>query len=933
MADKPTYEKLVKRVRDLEKETIKLKRSDELLRESEERFRLLYERAPLGYQSLDESGHFLEVNQAWLDTLGYTREEVIGKSFGDFLHPEWVDHFKENFPRFKAVGEILGVEFEMVKKDGSFIMVTFTGKIGRDEKGAFKQTHGILEDITSRKQIEEALRESEEKFRSLAENSQDYILRYDEQGRHLYQNAAGFRVSGFSEEEFIGKTHRELGFDEDLCDQWEDGITRVFKSGEPTGEIFKWESVEGSIFLDLRLYPEFDPDGKVKTVLGVSRDITELKQAEEALRESEGKYRSLLDDVVDRSEVGIFILDSDFSIVWVNKALERYFGLKEKEVVGKNKRRLILEQIRYKFEDPEGFAEKVLATYDNNTYVENFECHMLPGDSRKDRWLEHWSQPIRFGLYAGGRVELYYDINDRKLSEKALKESEKRFRSIIESAEAGYFFIDRDGYFKNVNEAWLRMHKYSSADEVIGKHFSISQIDTDQSEAQKVVEKLLGGEPVPTGEFSRRCKDGSIGYHTFTVTPVIHGEKIIGLEGFIIDISEKKKLEAHLLQAQKMEAVATLAGGVAHQFNNALSAVTVNLDMLGLDSQGNETINNYVKKMKESSHRMAQLTSQLLAYAQGGKYQVKTISLSDFIMETLPVIKHAIKASVNIDTELSGDIWSVKADLTQIQMVLSAILMNASEAIDGKGRVLISAKNEKFDEEISKKYPYLKSGRYVCLTVKDDGKGMDPETKNRIFEPFFTTKFQGRGLGMAAAYGIVKNHEGFISVESELGKGTIIRIYLPEVEAEAKEPKAPKIEPVKGTGTILVIEDQKMVMDAIRAALERLGYRILEAETGKEAIDIAKTFDGDIELAILDIVLPDMSGREVYPIIMEARPNLKVIVCSGYSIDSPAREILSAGAQDFIQKPFSITEISEKLKEVLEGKIVNTPASHAPPKL
>ena len=328
MADKPTCEELEQRIKELEKETIKLNRSDELLRESEERFRLLYERAPLGYQSLDENGHFLEVNQAWLDTLGYTREEVIGKSFGDFLHPEWVDHFKENFPRFKAVGEILGVEFEMVKKDGSFLMVAFTGKIGRDGKGAFKQTHCILEDITSRKKIEEALRESE-----------------------------------------------------------------------------------------------------------------------------------------------------------------------------------------------------------------------------------------------------------------------KRFRSIVENTEAGYFFIDRDGCFQNVNEAWLRMHKYSSADEVVGKHFSISQIDTDQREAQKVVEKLLGGEPVPTGEFRRRCKDGSIGYHTFTVNPVIRGDKIIGLEGFIIDISEQKKLEAHLLQAQKMEAVATLAGGVAHQFNNALSAVTVNLDMLDMDSMGNEKIN------------------------------------------------------------------------------------------------------------------------------------------------------------------------------------------------------------------------------------------------------------------------------------------------------------------------------------------------------
>jgi CheY-like chemotaxis protein len=257
-----------------------------------------------------------------------------------------------------------------------------------------------------------------------------------------------------------------------------------------------------------------------------------------------------------------------------------------------------------------------------------------------------------------------------------------------------------------------------------------------------------------------------------------------------------------------------------------------------------------------------------------------------------------------------------------MQMVLSAIFINASEAMEGKGSIQVTCRNKRITDETIIDFPSLKPGDYVKITIKDDGKGMDEDTRSSIFEPFFTTKFQGRGLGMAASYGIIKNHDGWISVDSELGKGTAVHIYLPAVETPVKEPKKPKIEPARGTGTILVIEDEEMIMDIFLAILERLGYHVLGAKTGKQAISIAETFDGDIDLAILDIVLPDMDGKSIYPRIMEARPSLKVLVCSGYSIDGPAQDILDAGAQDFIQKPFTIGEIAEKLKKILGGQIV-----------
>ncbi|MCD6272390.1 MAG: response regulator [Deltaproteobacteria bacterium] len=422
------------------------------------------------------------------------------------------------------------------------------------------------------------------------------------------------------------------------------------------------------------------------------------------------------------------------------------------------------------------------------------------------------------------------------------------------------------------------------------------------------------------GLLDRAKRVGSFGY---LVKPLNERELYAMLEMALYKSKaekQRRQVEARLLQAQKMEVIGTLAGGIAHQFNNALYVITGNLDMLEMDFNGDEKVADYTKKIEASARRMTQLVAQLLAYARGGKYHIKTLSLSDFVIDTLSLLKHSIGNAIQLDTDLPSDILNVEADLNQMQMVLSDVLRNAFEAMDGKGCIRIACRNTMITDEIVEDFPGLKPGNYVKLTITDDGRGMDQETRKRIFEPFFTTKFEGRGLGMAAAYGIVKNHGGWISVDSEPGQGTILTIYLPATQAKVQKPEQSKIERIKGTGTILVIEDEEMVMAVCREMLERLGYHVLEAKTGQEAINAAKTYGGEIDLAMLDILLPDMSGNTIYPFLMEARPNLKVIVYSGYSIDGPAEEIIDAGAQDFLQKPFTIAALSEKLKKVLEGK-------------
>ena len=350
-------------------------------------------------------------------------------------------------------------------------------------------------------------------------------------------------------------------------------------------------------------------------------------------------------------------------------------------------------------------------------------------------------------------------------------------------------------------------------------------------------------------------------------SPIHHLDGSISQMIIYRDVSELKDMEQKVQQATKMEAIAILASGVAHEFNNALMGIMGNLELFKMDLPADERADKYFEAMQDSGHRMSRLTDQLLAYAQGGKYQPRDLKLDDFIVvETLPILQHDITPTVRVETHFPKDVSYIKADYTQMQMVLSAILTNSNEAIEDEGVTKISAGNENIDEDFAKQYSGLKLGSYVFLVIEDDGKGMDEETRSRIFEPFFTTKFQGRGMGMAAVYGIIKSHDGAITVESEPGKGTVIHIYLPAISAESREKeekavKEPKVELAMGEGTILVIEDEERQRVVACGILTKLGYLAEAVSSGEEAIKYMK--ENTVDLIVLDMVMPKgINGRE-----------------------------------------------------------------------
>jgi PAS domain S-box-containing protein len=518
-------------------------------------------------------------------------------------------------------------------------------------------------------------------------------------------------------------------------------------------------------------------------------------QAEHALRESEAKYRSLTDDVLDGSMIGIFILDADFRVVWVNQALERYFGVQREAIIGHDKRQLIRERIKHIFEDPASFADRVLATYDDNTYAENFECHVHPDGQRQDRWLEHWSQPIRSGLYAGGRIEHYADITQRKRAHAALRESEERLRRIIENTDAGYFRIGRDGRWEHVNQSWLRMHGYDSPDEVLGQHFALTQVQVDLEEAQRFVEKLLDGEPIPIGEFTRRRKDGSIGYHTFSTSPVMRGGEAVGLEGFIIDITDRKRaeeaLQAHserleeiveertqalcdaqeqLVRQERLAVLGQLSGGIAHELRNPLGAISNSAYFLNLAlKEPDPKVKNALDILEREVRTCAGIISSLLDFARGRPPARREVDLKHIVHGAIS--RTPIPENIKVVTRLAEELPTIQADAEQLEQVFGNLILNALQAMTlpgkkpGGGQLLIQAK--------------VRGPGWVSISFTDTGVGIAQENLEKIFEPLFTTRSRGIGLGLALVKMLVEGHGGSIQVESVVGQGSAFTVKLP----------------------------------------------------------------------------------------------------------------------------------------------------------
>ncbi len=600
----------------------------------------------------------------------------------------------------------------------------------------------------------------------------------------------------------------------------------------------------------------------------------------------------------------------DGEIIFVNKTYCEYFNKTYEELVGSNFLDLIPETDRKKVMDifSSLTMESPMISYEHKVIMAN-------GNIGWQRWTD------RAIFDSSGNLTLYQsigeDITERRLTEEALKQSREKYVNILKSIDDGYFEVDIAGNFTFFNDSMCRMLGYDK-NELMGVNNREYMDEQTAKKVFKVFNKVYEtGISTKALDWKLIRKDGKECFVETVVSPITDSDKkIIGFRGIARDITERKQLEEQLRHAHKMESIGTLAGGIAHDFNNLLMGIQGRTSLMLMDKDSSHPDFEHLKEIENYVKSAVDLTRQLLGFARGGKYEVKPTDINEMIKKTSHMFGRT-KKEIKIHKKFQEDIWTVEADQGQIEQVLMNLYINAWQAMPRGGDIYIKTRNVILNEKYVKALN-INPGRYVMISVMDTGIGMDEAIRQRIFEPFFTTKPMGRGtgLGLASAYGIIKNHGGFIKVYSKKGEGATFNIYLPASEKKAIEVKETSRKITKGAGTILLVDDEEMIIDVGKQMLEKLGYKVIVAKSGKQAINIYEKNKAEIDMVILDMIMHGMSGRETYDKLKKINPDIKVLLSSGYSINGQALEILNRGCDGFIQKPFNMREISLKISEI-----------------
>ena len=542
--------------------------------------------------------------------------------------------------------------------------------------------------------------------------------------------------------------------------------------------------------------------------------------------------------------------------------------------------------------------------------------------------FQTWTRILVLCLFAIFGSHVQYTFNKRKAADDALRKSQEKYRTILESIDEGYFETDLEGNLTFFSNPFCQITGYDRQ-QLIGmntRHYTTSE--TAEKMGRITDQLLQNGTPENVTSYDIIRPDGEKALLELSFSLLKDpNEKPIGFKGVLRDVSirikaeeEKRKLEAQLQQAQKMESIGTLAGGIAHDFNNILMGIQGNASLMLLKIDSEHPNYEKIKNVEAYVQNGTTLTKQLLGFARRGKYLVKATDLNDIIDKSSGLFARTRK-QIQVHTNLDRAIWTVEVDRGQIEQVMLNLYVNAWQAMLEGGNLYLNTENAILDRSFVKPYK-VKPGRYVKISVTDTGVGMDKETQKRIFEPFFTTKEMGRGtgLGLASVYGIVKSHGGYINVYSELDHGTTFTIYLPASGKMAIEDESVMADIVKGTGTILLIDDEKMILTVSQELLEELGYTVLPALSGQEAIGIFQKQHHEIDMIIMDMVMPGMNGGETFDRLKEINADAKVLLSSGYSLDGQASDILRRGCDGFIQKPFNMNQLAQKIKTIMPDR-------------
>ena len=787
----------------------------------------------------------------------------------------------------------------------------------RGDAGATKGLPGLekaLEPEAASPGGDESLEALIRPYRLLTESSEDYIFLVDLQDVVRFCNAAGAAAFLLAPEDLQGK-HVTRIFPPGVADEQMQNLQRALRTGEPISVERKTPFPGREIWLDTRLIPVPDDAGRVTAVLGVSRDITRRKQAEQALRHSEARFRSIVDDVLKRSAVGILILDASGRVVWVNRAVESFFGLPRVAFLGRDIGDLVRSSLQHCFEAPEAFSRHVLASEPTPQGTERFACRVLPGGKREERWLEYSRESIRAGLYAGGRIEHYYDITRRKETEDRLG----LVSAAVNQSTEGIAVVDLEGRVLFSNQAFARMHGHEP-EAIVGEHLSVFHT-ADQLPAVEEANRTILKTGAFSGEIWHARKDGTT-FPSLMANSLICDERgePFAIIGTLRDITERKRMEEELLRARRVESLGTLAGGIAHDFNNILTAISVNVSVARLCVRPEEEVHSILSEAENACVRAKSLTNQLLTFSRGGMPVKKPTTIAHLVRETAQFALRG--SSARCEFHLPEDLWPLEVDEGQISQAIHNLILNADQAMPEGGVIRVLGRNRSIAENEGLPLP---PGPYVEIAVRDRGEGIAEEQMEQIFDPYYTTKEDGSGLGLTSTFSIVRKHGGHINLESRPGEGATFRIYLPA--SDRRPGPAPERKPAGHSRPrlrVLLMDDEELIRQNVGRSLERRGFEVVLVVEGAEAVQAyrqARESGRPFDAVIMDLTIPGgMGGKEAIREIQAIGPDVKAIVTSGYSNDPVMAQYVAHGFHGVVSKPFRIEELEETLFQVVEGQ-------------
>jgi PAS domain S-box-containing protein len=734
-------------------------------------------------------------------------------------------------------------------------------------------------------------------FKESVDNSSDAVSFSTADGRHYFQNKAFSDLFGA-----VGERPSETVYVDKAVGR--EVFKTIMSGGKWAGEAKMYAKDGGVLDIFLRAYSNQDERGNITTLVVIHSDFTERKRQEEKLTQ--------IMKAVESTSDAIGISDPLGRHIYQNKALGDLFGYataEELEAAG---------GAGVVVKDPRVAKEMYDQIMGGKSWTGELDMvtksgRVFPAFERADAIKDKEGNII-------GLIGIITDMSALRETEMLLKESEERYQSLFDQAGDGIFILSTTGKIVAVNKSFATMHGFT-ADEILG--MTLSDLDVEgMAHMDDRIRRVMNGETF-SFEVEHYHKDGHIFPLEVTVNLVSSGKERL-IVAVHRDLSERRRgeeerrvLEERLRHAEKMEAIGTLAGGIAHDFNNLLMGIQGYASLISLDLEPSHPDYERLKRIEEHVRSGADLTRQLLGFASGGQYDVKPADMNDILEKSASMFGRT-KKEITIHGKYGKDLMAVEVDRGQMEQVFMNLYVNAWQAMPGGGEIFLETENAVLDNDRASRHA-MKPGRYVKIMVSDTGTGMDEKTRVRIFDPFFTTKGMGRGtgLGLATVYGIIKGHGGMIDVESELGRGTRFTIHLPASEKTVVKEKGATGTVSKGTETILLVEDEKAVLEVSRELLEFLGYRVYAVGSGQEAIAVYLEKGKGIDLVVLDMVMPGISGGETFDRLREIDPHVRVLLASGYSIEGEAKTIMARGCNGFIQKPFRLEKISGKIREIL----------------